>query len=177
MKRIYFSSVILVISMLACSFGGGSKTVGEAPDISPGSATSQAEEVSPEQESSLDEVATQPTLPDVEMGDCGAGIGPGVNFAKCDLTKRNLTGSNFSGANLVQANLSISNLTEADFSTADLSGAVIIESNMSNANFNNADLTSANLSASNLIEADFTGANTVNVDFSGCNMTGAIITQ
>jgi hypothetical protein len=177
MKRIFYAVLVLAISMLACSLGRGGQTAVESPENSQQPEVSQAEEISPEQESSSEEPAGQPALPDVEMGDCGAGIGPGVNLAKCDLTDRNLSDSNLSGANLAQADLSVSNLSEVDFSNANMSGAKAIESNMSDANFSDADLTGADLSGSNLIEANFTDAITVGVDFSGCNMTGAIISQ
>jgi hypothetical protein len=171
-KGIYFGVLILAISALACSVGGGSQPGDEAPDVAP------SVEAAPTGEGDSPGASpTQPGLPDVDAGDCGAGVGPDVNFALCDLTDRNLSESNFSNANLAQANLSKSNLSKVDFSNANLAGAIANESNISNANFTSADLTSANLSKSNLIEADFTSAITLGVDFSGCNMTGAIITQ
>ncbi|GAB4425519.1 MAG: hypothetical protein Kow002_14990 [Anaerolineales bacterium] len=177
MKRVYFATLFIAISMIACSFSGDKPIADTNPDVSQPSDFSQDEEGASSGDSSLAEQATQAPLPEVEAGDCGAGIGPGVNLAKCDLVGRNLSESNLSGANLAQANLSMSNLSSVDFSSANLSGVIASESNISEANFSNADLTSADLSESNLIGADFTGAITISVDFSGCNMTDAIITQ
>ncbi|MCJ7431984.1 MAG: pentapeptide repeat-containing protein [Anaerolineales bacterium] len=172
MKRSYFAVLILAVSALACSVGGGSQPGDDVPDVAP------SVEAAPIGEGeSLGASPTQPELPVVEAGDCGAGVGPNLNLALCDLSDRNLSGSNFSNANLAQAKLSESNLSKADFSNANLAGAVASESNMSGANFTGADLTSANLSSSNLMGADFSNAITLGVDFSDCNMTGAIITQ
>lgn len=177
MRRIYFAVLILVISLMACSLGGGGQTVDNEPDVSQPSDSSQEKDELPEVNDTLEEPSAPQTISDVEVGDCGSGIGPGVNLAKCDLMDQNLSESSLSGANLAQANFSISNLSKVDFSNSNLAGAVATESNMSSANFSNADLTNAILSGSNLIGADFTGAITAGVDFSGCNMTGAIITQ
>lgn len=171
-KWMYFVVLILAVSALACSVGGGSQPGDNVPDVAP------SVEAAPTGEGDNPDVSpTRPELPVVEAGDCGAGVGPDLNLALCDLSDRNFSGSNFSNTNLAQANLSESNLSKVDFSNANLAGAIANESNISSANFTGADLTSANLSKSNLIEADFTNAITLGVDFSGSNMTGAIITQ
>ena len=172
MKRMYFVVLVLAVSALACSVGGGSQPSDDAPDVAP-----SVEAAPTDEGDSPSAPPTQPELPVVEAGDCGAGVGPDLNLALCDLSDRNLSGSNFSNANLAQASLSESNLSKVDFSNANLAGANASRSNMSDANFTGVDLTSANLSSSNLMRADFSNAITVGVDFSDCNMTGAIITQ
>jgi len=174
MKRILFAVIALAVSAIACSIGSaGSQTVEESSEI-----PQQAEGVSPERESSQEEpTAAQPTLSDVEMGNCDSDIGTGANLAKCTLIELNLSESNLSGAILAQADLSSSNLSKVDFSNANMVGTNANKSNMTEANFSNADLTNANLSQANLIDADFTGAITINVDFGGSNLAGANITQ
>ena len=107
MKRIYFAVLILAISVMACSLGGGDQAVDNKPDVSQSSDSTQEKDDLPEVDDTLEEPSAPQALPEVEAGDCGSGIGPNVNLAKCDLMDQNLSESNLSGANLAQADLSI----------------------------------------------------------------------
>jgi len=139
----------------------------------------------------------QPSLPDVDRGDCSVGIGPGNNLALCEFADNNLSGSNLAEANLTMARFSDSNMRGSDFSGAILVGTVFESCNLSGSDFRDADLThaetggnnfsgtsfiNANLSyadlgGSNLTNADFSGATLTGADLSGANLNGAIISQ
>lgn len=84
------------------------------------------------------------------------------------LANINLRGANLDGVGLIGADLSAAN-----FSNADLQGAVLIRSNLSGARFNGAMLRDADLGRADLSEADLRNATAVRANLRGANLSGA----
>lgn len=115
-----------------------------------------------------------------QAGNCGAGVGPGVDWSDCRKRNLILDGSNLSGANLSNADFTSSDLRKSGLDGADLSKANLLRSMLDSskaagANFEKAvgfrtsfvgtDLTAARFAKSEMQRADFTGATLTDVDF------------
>ena len=99
-----------------------------------------------------------------------------------DLSDADFSGANLSGALLFKASLYNANLSGADLSKANLHDASFQTANLSKANLVGADLRAADLAFANLTEADLSGANLTQADLDGANLTqanlsGANLTQ
>lgn len=97
---------------------------------------------------------------------------PALNVELWDI---DLSESDFSGLNLSSARLPLfvainTNLSGADFSKADLTGALLRGANLSHANLSGANLWEADLSKANL-----SGANLREADLSRAQLRGAIL--
>ncbi|GIK81506.1 MAG: hypothetical protein BroJett024_26110 [Alphaproteobacteria bacterium] len=124
---------------------------------------------------------------------CSDPAGPGVDWRRCLLDRRDFQRADLTGAVLRDASLQRTDLsgaklveiegTDARFVSAKLTGADLSRSNFRSADFSRADLQGATLKETdlrrsrffnaNLQGADLTGANLADVDFTGAQLTGA----
>ena len=190
MKRMLFPVILTMLLLAAC--GGSDESLAVKGGRPAEAAEGEQQAAQPETDA-----MQKPELPEVQAGDCGAGLGAGASLALCEFTDTNLTGTNLAGADIAQAVFLENNLTEADFSDTTAVGTVWNGCNLTGANFSGADLTLADLSDNNLMDstfvsanlsyavltgvnasnADFTGADLTGADFSGANLTGAVLSD
>lgn len=106
----------------------------------------------------------------VDIPQCGAKPGPGVNWRNCllsgvDAGSASMAGANLNSAVLREAKLSATNLSGADLSYADLTGA----------DMRYADLQESILLGANLQAADLRGSNLARTDLRYSNLNSSLI--
>ena len=124
---------------------------------------------------------------------CSDPAGPGVDWRRCLLDRRDFQGADLTGAILRDTSLQRSDLswaklvgvegpdarfvsailTEADLSQANFRSADFSRADLRGAKLTNADLRLARFFNANLQGADLTGANLAGVDLTGAQLTGA----
>jgi uncharacterized protein YjbI with pentapeptide repeats len=115
--------------------------------------------------------------------DCRVGEGPYANFQGADFQGASMYGAYLDNADLTKAvfntpapggKLRTSQIT--DLRDAEFKGAILVEANFTAANLAGALFDPSKVRTTNLTGADFTGANLTGADFTGANLTGADLT-
>lgn len=109
---------------------------------------------------------------------CSDPAGPGVDWRRCLLDRRDFQQADLTGAVLRDASLQRTDLTgakliEIEGSDARFVSAVLAEADLSRSNFRSADFSRADLRGAKLIETDLRRARFFNANLQGADLTGA----
>jgi uncharacterized protein YjbI with pentapeptide repeats len=117
---------------------------------------------------------------------CSDPAGPGVDWRRCLLDRRDFPGTDLTGAilrdaSLQRTDLSKAKLVEVEGPDARFVSSVLAEADLSRSNFRSADFSRADLRGATLKDADlrrarFFNANLQGADLSGANLAGVDLT-
>ncbi len=104
-------------------------------------------------------------------------IWQGAILDQADFSRANLTGALFEDASLTEARFDRAELSKASFEDASAHRALLTNANLLRASFNRADLTEASLEGSNLYEASFWETQFVRTNLKDANLKRTLIAQ